>query len=159
MNKPMNEKEILNQINVLMNSLREINKIKHDVNLYKSNLEQLGFEKEYHEEDEFRFEKPINEQYAFWFEFCGGSMSGDYFVWGVFNNGEIFYESESFEDFDQCLKNYLNNKHFYQIKTLKVTQKISLLVDTRDSIEDMKIEYDLHSIIDNIDEFELEMLD
>jgi hypothetical protein len=38
MNKKMNEQEILNQINVLMNSLREIKHNKHDVNLYKSNL-------------------------------------------------------------------------------------------------------------------------
>jgi len=47
------------------------------------------------------------------------------------------HETDFFKNFDDCIKDYLNNKDYYQIKTLKGTCKINLLVDTRKNINDL----------------------
>jgi hypothetical protein len=114
----------------------------------------LGF-KEYEEEEEnnFIFQKPISESSYFWIQ-----KLDDQFSWGTcYADDEDIHVSGDFQDFDECLNDYLNNKQFFQIKTLKATYKINLLVDTRETIEDLK--YNSRAYINGSDQFELEVLD
>lgn len=117
----MTEQQILNQIQNLQNSLQEI-KLKKRVaenTLSENALKELGFKESFIEEYESIFEKPINEIYYFWFQKLDGV-----FYWGVSSSDESedIYVSESFADFYECLKDYLSNKDFYKIKTIKVTK-------------------------------------
>jgi hypothetical protein len=150
----MKEQEIRNQIQTLQNSLNEIIQSKHDINLYISILEKLGFEEFEKEENNFCFQKLINESYYYWIE-----KQDDKFAWGIWDdeNCDQTYESDEFQDFEECQNDYLNNKDFFQIKTLKATFKINRIVDTRDTFEDLKD--DIYTYVNNSDQFELEVLD
>jgi hypothetical protein len=137
----MNEIESLqNQINILQDKLNELLK-ETTTSQFTDVMSKNGFILESIWGGKYWI-KEINKNYSFWFNF-----EDDVYMWGISDNvnEENFWESDNFENFDECYANYVNEKDNFKLKRIKITY-----ISDEELIYYPNIDIHVESIVDKI---------